>query len=71
MEMDGRVFVEVHQIFTGMHVILFFSEVVPAWTAALRASDRRDGPRLFHALLVSDIVQPAQTVAVGLFQHRQ
>ncbi len=35
--------------------------------SALRASDRRDGPGLFHAFVGSDIVQPAQTVAVGCF----
>ncbi len=62
------VFVEVHQIFTGMHVILFFfsPEAVPAWTAALRASDQGRAD-CFMLSLVSDIVQPAQTVAVGCF----
>ena len=34
-----------------MHVILFFPEAVPAWTAALRASDRRDVHGLFHAFV--------------------
>ncbi len=42
------VFVEVHQIFIKMHVS---PEAVPAWTAALRASDRRDVPGLFHAFV--------------------
>ncbi len=45
----------------------FSPEAVPAWTAALRASDRRDGLDCFMLSLVSDIVQPAQTVAVGCF----
>ncbi len=62
------VFVEVHQIFTGMHVILFSPEAVPAWTAALSSQrSRRDGLDCFMLSLVSDIVQPAQTVAVGCF----
>ena len=62
------VFVEVHQIFIkdARHT-LFSPEAVPAWTAALRASDRRDGLDCFMLSLVSDIVQPAQTVAVGCF----
>ena len=31
--------------------IFFSPEAVPAWTAALRASDRRDVPGLFHAFV--------------------
>ena len=30
---------------------LFSPEAVPAWTAALRASDRKNGPGLFHAFV--------------------
>ena len=30
---------------------LFSPEAVPAWTAAIRASDRRDVPGLFHAFV--------------------
>ncbi len=63
------VFVEVHQIFhqDARHT-LFSPEAVPAWTAALqRQRSQGTGLDCFMLSLVSDIVQPAQTVAVGCF----
>ncbi len=61
------VFVKFTRFSPGCTSYSFFSGGSASWTAALRASDRRDGPGLFHVSLVSDIVQPAQTVAVGCF----
>ncbi len=64
---DAGVFIEVHQIFTR-DMYSFSPEAVPAWTAALRASDRRDGHGLFHAFVgARHRAASAQTVAVGCF----
>lgn len=61
-------FVEVHQIFTRMHVILFFlRRQCQHGLLLFEPAIAGTGLDCFMLSLVSDIVQPAQTVAVGCF----
>ncbi|AJK12033.1 hypothetical protein CH60_2472 [Yersinia pestis str. Pestoides B] len=60
------VFVEVHQIFIKMHVILFFlRRQCQHGLLLFEPAIAGTGLDCFMLSLVSDIVQPAQTVAVG------
>ncbi|AKS61667.1 hypothetical protein M478_398 [Yersinia pestis 2944] len=62
------VFVEVHQIFIKMHVILFFlRRQCQHGLLLFEPAIAGTGLDCFMLSLVSDIVQPAQTVAVGCF----
>lgn len=62
------VFVEVHQIFTRMLVILFFlRRQCQHGLLLFEPAIAGTGLDCFMLSLVSDIVQPAQTVAVGCF----
>ncbi|AJJ82152.1 hypothetical protein CH56_2904 [Yersinia pestis Angola] len=61
------VFVEVHQIFIKMHVILFFlRRQCQHGLLLFEPAIAGTGLDCFMLSLVSDIVQPAQTVAVGV-----
>ncbi len=61
-------FIKVHQIFTRMHVILFFlRRQCQHGLLLFEPAIAGTGLDCFMLSLVSDIVQPAQTVAVGCF----
>ncbi len=61
-------FVEVHLIFTRMHFILFFlRRQCQHGLLLFEPAIAGTGLDCFMLSLVSDIMQPAQTVAVGCF----